>query len=533
MTMTKSTRRAPALILDRDRFDAVIFDLDGVVTQTAQVHAAAWKRTFDDYLEQCRQQGQPDSDPFDCQHDYRLYVDGKSRHDGIRSFLQARNMNLPQGDPDDAADRPTVCGLANRKNQSFLQELKRNGVQPYESTVRLLNTLRTHGFRLALISASENASAVLDAADLLDQFDTRVDGLETKRLSLQGKPAPDVFLEAARRLHVEPARAVVVEDAISGVQAGRAGGFACVLGVDRTGHPDELRANGADVVVSDLAEVSVEELSAVVESNTADLPSALDRIGEILDPADARPVVFLDYDGTLSPIVPQPEDAILSDSMRAIVQRLAQVCTVAIVSGRDLPDVRQLVALKDLIFAGSHGFDIAGPDGLRRENQEAQACLPALDQAESALRQKLDPIPKARVERKRFSIAVHYRNVPDDRVPEIEPIVDQVAGQHPDLRRAGGKKIFELQPKIDWNKGRAVLWLLETLRLEGSNILPLYLGDDLTDEDAFRALAHRGIGIVVRDEPRPTAAQYALESPDETALFLDQLANRMVSQPTP
>jgi trehalose-phosphatase len=216
--------------------------------------------------------------------------------------------------------------------------------------------------------------------------------------------------------------------------------------------------------------------------------------------------------------------------MRDVVRRLAQVCTVAVISGRDLPDVRDRVAVQGIIYAGSHGFDIAGPGGLRLENEEAQACLPALDQAESSLREQLQSIPGARVERKRYSIAVHYRNVPEDRVPEIEPIVDRVNRRHGDLRRSGGKKIFELQPRIDWHKGRAVLWLLKTLELDRSNVLPVYLGDDLTDEDAFHALAERGVGIVIRDEPRTTAAQFALESTDETATFLEQLTHRLESQ---
>jgi trehalose-phosphatase len=527
MTTTRTNGLSATVTIDRAQFDAVIFDLDGVVTRTEQVHAAAWKQLFDEFLERRSQRGGPAVDPFDIERDYRLYVDGKPRHDGIRSFLEARGIELPDGDPSDADDRETVCGLANRKNKAFLKQLKRDGVRVYESTVRLLDTLQARGFRVAIISASENAAAVLEAAGLLDRFETRVDGLETKRLKLDGKPAPDVFLEAARRLRVEPARTVVIEDAISGVQAGRAGRFGLVLGVDRAGQPDDLRANGADRVVSDLAEVDVTLQASTAQANTADLPSALDRIDEILEAPRRRLALFLDYDGTLSPIVAQPEDAVLTDAMRAVIHRLAKMCTVAVISGRDLPDVRDRVAVKGIIYAGSHGFDIAGPGGLRRENEEAQGCLPALDQAEISLREQLDAIPGARVERKRFSIAVHYRNVPEDRVSEIGPIVERVHGRHADLRRAGGKKIFELQPKIDWHKGRAVLWLLETLRLNDADVLPVYLGDDLTDEDAFQALAQRGVTIVIRDEPRSTFARYALESTDETGSFLEQLASRL------
>jgi trehalose-phosphatase len=525
-----TTGQLQSLILDRAHYDSVIFDLDGVVTRTAQAHAAAWKRLFDEYLERRAQRGDPRCAPFDIERDYRLYVDGKPRQDGIRSFLASRGLEIPQGDPGDEAECETVCGLARRKNRWFLEGLSRDGVQVYESTVRLLGDLEAGGFPVAVISASENAAAVLEAAGLLDHFQTRVDGTETRRLALQGKPAPDVFLEAARRLGTDPARTVVIEDAIAGVQAGRAGGFGCVVGVDRTGHPEELKANGADVVVSDLSELRVGPGRSAADSSTADLPLALDRMEEILGAGKRRLALFLDYDGTLTPIVAQPESAVLDESMRAIVNQLARVCTVAVISGRDLADVRERVGVQELIYAGSHGFDIAGPGGLRRENEEAQVCLPALDQAESALREQLQSIPGARVERKRYSIAVHFRNVPEDRVQEIEPVLGRVAAAHAELRCAGGKKIFELQPRIDWHKGRAVIWLLQALELDGPEVLPLYLGDDLTDEDAFRALSGRGVGIVVRDEPRKTAARFALESPSETETFLKALWGRLAPE---
>jgi beta-phosphoglucomutase family hydrolase len=269
MNTKRTANQPPVPTLDRSRFDAVIFDLDGVVTRTAQVHAAAWKHLFDEYFQRRIQRGEPEAAPFDIERDYRLYVDGKPRQDGIRSFLKSRGIELPPGDPADPLDRDTIWGLAKRKNHSFLQQLEREGVRVYETTVQLLDALRTHGFAVALISASENAAAVLEAAGLLDRFDTRVDGVEAKRLGLKGKPAPDVFLEAARRLRVAPGRSVIVEDAIAGVQAGRAGGFACVMGVDRMGQPDDLRANGADVVVADLAEVTVEAPGAGLRSEHA------------------------------------------------------------------------------------------------------------------------------------------------------------------------------------------------------------------------------------------------------------------------
>jgi trehalose-phosphatase len=521
-------RRATNTVIAKADFDAVIFDLD-VVTRTARVHAAAWKKLFDDHREDRLRRGLPTYEPFDMDHDYRLYVDGKPRHDGIRSFFEARSVEIPYGQADDPPDKETVCGLGNRKNILFRQELERGGVQVYDSTIRLIRRLRESGFKVGVISASKNCSAVLEASPAKSLFDAQVDGLVAADLGLKGKPAPDVFIEAARRLGVAPARAVVVEDAVAGVEAGMCGGFGLVIGVDRTGKPERLADHGADVVVSDLAGVAVAGATDSTSANTADLPSALDRVDEILASGHQRLAVFLDYDGTLTPIVAHPEDAVLSERMRAIVQRLAQTSPVAVISGRDLADVRERVGLENLVYAGSHGFDIAGPDGLRREHPEARSCLAALEAAETALRGHTAAIEGAQIERKQYSIAIHYRNVAEAHIAEVGAVVDAVAAKHPMLRKGHGKRVFELQPGLDWHKGRAVLWLLDTLGLNAADVLPLYVGDDLTDEDAFAALRGRGVGIVVRDEPRPTAASYALESTDEVGSFLERLAAQRTS----
>ncbi len=259
----------------------------------------------------------------------------------------------------------------------------------------------------------------------------------------------------------------------------------------------------------------------------AELPSALQSSDEIAAHlAGKRPVMFLDYDGTLTPIVSQPEEAVLSNAMRQVLAELAGLCTVAIVSGRDRADVEPLVALDGLIFAGSHGFDIAGPD-LRMEYEGGRERLPDLDSAERQLHERIDPIPGARVERKRFAIANHYRNVADQDVPRVERAVRDVFAGHERLRLSHGKKVLELRPDIDWDKGRAVFWLLAALDLQGDDVLPFYLGDDVTDEDAFAALGRRGIGVIVGNPPYKTNASYSLEDVDEVRQFLDQLVNLM------
>src|SRR5215470_15530295 len=254
------------------------------------------------------------------------------------------------------------------------------------------------------------------------------------------------------------------------------------------------------------------------------IPSALEHVHEIARSGD-RLAVFLDYDGTLTPIVSHPEDAWLSDSMRQTLQSLAARVPVAILSGRDLDDVRGRVLVDGIVYAGSHGFDIAGAGGLRREL--GQAYLPVLDAVENELREALDDIAGAQLERKHFSVAAHYRNVNEDDAAKVAAVVDAVAARHRELRRINGKKVYELLPDIDWNKGKAVLWLLETLEVERGKALPIYIGDDRTDEDAFRALDKRGLAILVSEHPQETAANYCLSSPEEVERFLEELIARL------
>lgn len=243
--------------LSADRFDAVLFDLDGVLTDTAAVHARAWKTMFDEFLrDRAERHGQPFT-PFSIDRDYKTYVDGKPRNDGVRSFLLSRGIELPEGDSDDPPQMETMRGLGNRKNDLVNRLLDDEGVVRYEGSVRLVEQLRDQGIKRAVVSSSKNCAAVLEAAGISDLFDTRIDGVVAAERGLPGKPAPDTFLAAAADLGAPPGRAVVVEDAISGVQAGRAGGFGLVIGVDREGDPNALRSNGADVVVSDLGELVV------------------------------------------------------------------------------------------------------------------------------------------------------------------------------------------------------------------------------------------------------------------------------------
>ncbi len=234
---------------------ACLFDLDGVLTQTAKVHAAAWKQMFDDYLRRRAEQRGERFVAFDPVSDYDEYVDGKPRYDGVRSFLESRGIELPQGTPDDPPDAETIDGLGNRKNEIVLKMIHDDGVEPYEGSVRYVKAAREAGLRRAVVSSSTNCRDVLVAAGILDLFEEIVDGHVAEREHLNGKPAPDTFLAGARAVGVEAANAAVFEDALAGVEAGRGGNFGFVVGVDRVGQADALKAHGADVVVRDLAEL--------------------------------------------------------------------------------------------------------------------------------------------------------------------------------------------------------------------------------------------------------------------------------------
>lgn len=241
--------------VDREHFEAVLFDLDGVLTSTAEIHASAWKRMFDDYLRRrAGRRGEPFR-PFDVGSDYRLYVDGRPRYEGVRQFLESRGIELPQGTPASPDDEESVCGLGNRKDRLVHEAIEAGQVRPFQGSLEFVRLARRRGLKTAVVTSSRNCTLVLRAAGMDGLFDTQVDGRTIEDEHLRGKPAPDSFLVAAHRLGVTPARAVVVEDAIAGVQAGRDGHFGLVIGVDRHDDADALRRNGAHVVVKDLADL--------------------------------------------------------------------------------------------------------------------------------------------------------------------------------------------------------------------------------------------------------------------------------------
>ena len=520
------SRNSATIHADLSRVRAFILDLDGVLTDTASTHRRAWKRMFDEFLHEKRGGG---AEPF-SDGDYRRNVDGKPRYDGARSFLESRDIALPFGAPDDPPDRETVCGLGNRKNQYYHELLEAEGVDRIDAAIDWARQGRERGLALAVVTSSRNGRHVLSAAGIADLFDARVDGEDGQALGIPGKPHPAYFTEAARRLGVDPADAAVVEDAASGVEAGVRGGFGLVVGV--AGQEDEkerLGAAGADLVVGSLAELPlpggqrqrrIRELPLLLEE-----PTALEALL-----ACPRPALFLDYDGTLSPIVGNPAEARLPEATHAALVRARELYPLAIISGRDLHVLHEFVGIDGLYYAGSHGLHVREPDG--SEHERAKEFLPMLDRAESRLRDRLEAVTGAEVERKRFAIAVHYRRAARDRAGEAVAAAREVAAEEPKLKTSGGKKVIELRPDLDWDKGSAVRWILELLERSERRLRPIYVGDDATDEDAFEALPQRGLALVVRgeDDDRKTAASLALEDPGQVRDLILQLAERLESE---
>ena len=330
--------------------------------------------------------------------------------------------------------------------------------------------------------------------------------------------------EAAHRLAVRPGRCAVVTATGNGVAAARAGGFALVIGIDPDGGGDELISRGADAVITSLRDISVR----TGDRRMSELPDGLQALDVI---TGRHPAVFFDFDGTLSDIVENPDSARLVAGAADALTSLTAQCPVAILSGRDLADVRQRIGLPGIWYAGSHGFELTGPDGAHHENAEAAASIPVLEQAAAELSDQLGHIPGIVVEHKRFGVAVHYRNAARDRVGEVTAAV-RSAGQRTALRVTTGREVIELRPDVDWDKGKTLRWVLDHIRHDEQPgpLLPIYLGDDITDEDAFDAVHDGGIAILVRhndDGDRATAANYALDNPDRARDFTERLAHQL------
>ncbi|HWT50487.1 MAG TPA: trehalose-phosphatase [Mycobacterium sp.] len=383
-----------------------------------------------------------------------------------------------------------------------------------DSTVTLVRQLQEIGVGTAVFASGRDCEDAATSAGIGDLSAVHADGP----------------VEATNRLAVRPGRCVVVTADAACVHAARDGGFALVIGVDRTGHGDTLRKFGADTVVADLGEVTVR----TGDRRMSQLPDALQALGTANGLTARRPAVFFDFDGTLSDIVDDPNAARPVAGAVEALQMLAAQCPVAVLSGRDLADVTKRLGLPGIWYAGSHGFELTAPDGTHHQNDAAAAAIPVLEQAAAELRDRLGSIPGVVVEHKRFGVAVHYRNAARDRVGEVAAAV-RAAGQRDALRVTTGREVIELRPDMDWDKGKTLRWVMDHLRdaspEPGSGpLVPIYVGDDITDEDAFDAVRQDGVPILVRhneDGDRATAALFALDSPARVAEFVERLARQL------
>lgn len=498
---------------------AAIIDLDGVLTQTASQHSRAWKKAFDEYNFKRKESGKEQFLPFVIEEDYPQYIDGISRYDGVSAFLKSRGIDLPFGSAEDTGDVETVCGIGNRKNNIYQELLLQEGVQVFEQNVEVIRSWRAKGIKTAVVSASKNCQKILDLSGLNELFDVRVDGITAEEKGLSGKPAPDTFLEALRLLNVPPQEALLVEDAQAGVEAGKKGEVRLVIGIKNASNEKELLDKGADLVVENLKQL---ELEFKKSRDPKVLPSAIKCFGQLTNHfKNQTPLLFLDFDGTLSPIVEHHEDAEISDEMRELVEDLAEKYPVAVVSGRGLADVKQRVGLPELFYAGSHGFEISGPKGFARDHEEAVKVMPVFNDLQPVLKQKLEHIPGVDFERKKFTLAVHYRQVQPEKEQEVHDIVEAVLKGHPQVMGAGGKKVIEIRPAIDWHKGKAVEFLKKEIS-KGKNTFSIYVGDDVTDEDAFKFVAN-GLGVLVGYHGRDTFADYHLEDLEQVKQFFKKL----------
>lgn len=398
------------------------------------------------------------------------------------------------------------------------------GGEALASTISFIKKGRAAGLRFALISARRHGRAMLETAGVSDLFQVVIDADCAAAMGLAAKPAPDIFIEAADRLGVEVRRAVVITDGPAGVQAAKAGGFARLIGLDRHHQRTKLKNLGADLLVQDLGELSLDS-GAEPGRKKKKLRSALEKPQRIFKRLQKElPAIFLDYDGTLAPIVDDPAEARLDEKTRQVLQRIARHMFVAVISGRSLADVQQMVGLEELVYAGSHGFEISSGIGYFDDAELRQQYLSILQQAEDQLTETTRDLLGVRIERKPYAIAVHYRGAAEPVIPEVESQVDSLVERFAELEKSSGKKIFELRPAVDWDKGKALQAMLDQFHIDCSRMTPLYIGDDTTDEDAFRSIGDRGIGILVSEQPRRTKARYILRDPAEVTIFLEKLA---------
>lgn len=508
-----------------NKIKAAILDLDGVITQTASMHAEAWKQMFDQYNDLRKKKKQQSYEAFSIEKDYPVHIDGMPRYDGVNNFLQSRNIQLPWGDPSDKPGKETICGLGNQKNKIFLERVDRKGVKVIEPNVKVVREWKKSGLKTAIVSSSKNCERILKSVNLESLFDVRIDGVVSVERNLKGKPAPDIFLEAVNELDFKPDEALIVEDALAGVEAGSKGHFRMVIGIGDGDRISQMKDLGANEVVK-----SLEDLEINLQTGLKDfkrLPDALEQFQQLADEwKNKRIFLFLDYDGTLSPIVDEYDKAFLSENMRMTINDISKICQTAIISGRGMEDVKSRVEIDHLYYAGSHGFEISGPEKFYYEVEKARELIPYLDKIEKELKNDLKAIKGVKFERKKFALAVHYRLAAPDQEENVKRKVGAVLKNFKNIDSGRGKKVIEVKPRVYWHKGKAINHLLKVLNPKNESAFIIYIGDDITDEDAFIQI-REGTGILVGNHGEKTFARYHLKDVNAVRLFLLKMTENL------
>ncbi|MEQ9442803.1 MAG: trehalose-phosphatase [Cyclobacteriaceae bacterium] len=506
----------------KKRIEAILCDLDGVLTQTAKLHARAWKLLFDELFAQDARKTGSTYHEFVIATDYPKYIDGKPRLEGITSYLEARGIQLPEGSSTETPDTITVHSLGKKKNALFHELLAKEGVEVYLPSIEAVKVWKEKGLKTAVVSSSKNCRTVLEAAGITHLFDVVVDGIVAEEKKIPGKPQPDTFLYAARLLRVEPSVAAVTEDAAAGIEAAVKGGFGLAIGILKENNSELLKQSKTDIIINNLGELAYTGSSLRYPQDFEALSHAClceHHIGGELK--SKKPVFFFDYDGTLTPIIAHPEDALLSPDTRKKLSQLATLAPVTIISGRDKADVKKLVGLENLFYAGSHGFDIEGPQQETFGLPEGNSIIEVIKEVTRALQRKLSSLEGIQIEPKKYAVAVHYRNARKNAWPKVTALTQELVDQYSGLRTGLGKMVIEVRPDLDWNKGKAMQWIAAKLQLPASNLHYFYIGDDITDEDAFKLLPENGTGIVVDNHQSPTYADYRIDSTAEIDTLLD------------
>lgn len=483
-------------------YRGIILDLDGVITDTRSLHFEAWAQTLNSYLAQLEET------PFD-EKDYQTYVDGKPREEGLSSFFSGRRLELS----------PELLNkLSEMKDKNYLSRLRQKGPDTFADTLGALNSWRRLGIPLAVVTSSKNGDEVLKKLHLENFFKVKIDGVLGDKLHLKGKPSADYFVEAAKGLGLSPEECAVVEDSLSGVEAARAGDFASVIGIVRPGQTEGsvLLEHGAHEVVSSLSQIHLDFKNAIL---------AFEEIKEIIGTKEVA--IFLDFDGTMSEIVPDYTQAVIGNELRETLGKCSSALKMAVVSGRNRGDVKERVGGENLFYAGCHGFDISGPGCFHFQIEEALQSLPQLHRATEEVRNLLSYIEGVQLEEKKFFTAIHFRQADAKFEEEIKKAVEDTVHKYDLLTCKSGKKVFELAPNVEWGKGKAIRKLCEILEINPNNSVAIYLGDDATDEDGFCELKGQGIGIFVSDrDEKKTSADYWLKNPSEVKTFLDLICQQ-------